>query len=59
MPRNPEYLGDAVYVAEDEYVPGAIRLTTGHHDPIHASNTIILEPEVVEALLRWLNQKQQ
>jgi hypothetical protein len=39
------YLGDAVYADIDEY--GCLLLTT--ENGIRATNTIVLEPEVVEA----------
>jgi hypothetical protein len=44
-----EYLGDAVYVEFDGY---GLRLTT--EDGIRATNTIVLEPEVYEALVRYV-----
>lgn len=43
------YLGDGVYVAEDGE---GIRLTT--EDGISVTNTIFIEPEVYEALLKFM-----
>lgn len=45
-----EYLGDGVYVAPDGF--GGLLLTT--EDGIRATNTIVLEPEVYNALLRYV-----
>ena len=42
------YLGDAVYIKYDGY---AYVLTT--EDGISITNTIVLEPEVLQALLRF------
>lgn len=52
MTRNPEYLGDGVYITLHA---GRYILTTGNHDPKIADNVIVLEPEVLNALLVWLN----
>ena len=43
-----DYLGDAVYVAFDGF---ALVLTT--EDGYSATNTIVMEPEVLAALLRY------
>jgi hypothetical protein len=51
--KSASYLGDGVYVHLDE--SDRIILTTGHHEPEQADNTIVLEPEVLDALKRWLN----
>ena len=51
-----QYIGDGVYVAFDGY---AIVLTT--ENGIDVTNTIVLEPEVFAALLRYqtaLNSEQ-
>lgn len=45
------YLGDAVYADFDGY---AIILTT--EDGVRATNTIVLEPQVYEALLAWVDR---
>jgi hypothetical protein len=47
-----EYLGDSVYVDFDE-ITGMIKLTTENGLPNDPSNTILLEPEVMAALLAW------
>ena len=47
-----DYLGDAVYAAESEF--GELILTT--ENGISATNTIILEPQVIAALLRYLER---
>lgn len=44
-----EYLGDAVYVETDGY---GLTLTT--EDGYRATNTIYLEPEVYNALVRYV-----
>lgn len=47
------YLGDSVYVDFDRWaVGGAIILTT--ENGFGASNTIVMEPEVVKAFERYL-----
>jgi hypothetical protein len=48
---HKEYLGDAVYAAQDDY---GLVLTT--ENGISATNTIVLEPEVLEALLAYLKR---
>lgn len=50
--RVPEktYLGDSVYA---ELENGGLKLTTENGGPFGASNTIFLEPEVYEALVRY------
>ena len=45
------YLGDGVYVEVDEE-RDMVKLTTS--DGIRDTNTVYLEPEVVQALERWL-----
>ncbi len=47
--KMKQYLGDGVYAAWDGF---AIVLTT--EDGISAQNTIYLEPQVVEALQRYI-----
>lgn len=47
------YLGDAVYATFDKF--GALVLTT--ENGIHATNTIVLEREVIDALLQYLKSK--
>jgi hypothetical protein len=51
--ENTEYLGDGVYATYDSY---AITLTTGSHLEEEADTIIWLEPEVVEALLRFIRK---
>ena len=46
-----EYLGDGVYVDQNA-VSGALVLTT--EDGYSTTNVIYLEPEVLDALLRYL-----
>lgn len=53
--RNAEYIGDGVYVHQNDY--GQIGLTTGHHDPDQATNHIVMEPEVLAAFLRWVEAR--
>lgn len=52
---NPQYLGDAVYVHQDE---DSLVLTTEHHDPAKAGNCIFLEPEVLAALMKYITRLQ-
>ena len=47
-----EYLGDSVYAELDD--DGTIILTTENGLPDDPSNSILLEPEVFNALLRWV-----
>lgn len=51
--KPPTYLGDGVYAKQDEL--GRLVLTTGDHDDARADNRIVLEPEVVAALIRYLD----
>lgn len=48
------YLGDSVY-AEFE-INGRITLTTENGLPTDPSNTIFLEPEVINALIRFVDK---
>jgi hypothetical protein len=48
---KPDYLGDAVYVTDEGH--GRVMLTTDHHEKCNATNIIILEPEVLDALDRY------
>lgn len=53
MSDKKDYLGDGVYV--DIYVDGeSILLTT--ENGIEVQNSIVLEPEVYDALLRWVDR---
>lgn len=53
--KDKEYLGDSVYVQiENKYW---IVLTTENGLPEDPSNTILLEPEVVEALISYIKRK--
>jgi Holliday junction resolvase len=49
---SKDYLGDAVYADWDEY--GALILTT--EDGISVQNRIYLEPEVLDALARFIQR---
>lgn len=49
---NPQYLGDGAYCHINEY--GHLVLTTGHHEPQRADNIIVLEPEVLAALEKYI-----
>lgn len=50
---NKAYLGDSVYVRSDGGM--RIMLTTENGLPDDPSNSIVLEPEVIENLLLYLN----
>lgn len=50
-PREKTYLGDGVYAVVGDY--GDVVLTT--EDGIRATNTIVLEAEVLYALIKWLD----
>lgn len=49
----PSYIGDAVYAQYDRY--NRLVLTTGSHREEEAENVIVLEPEVWNELLRYVN----
>lgn len=49
--KNPDYLGDGVYVHQRE--GGDLVLTTGNHMPLLADNTIVLEDAVMVAFLNY------
>lgn len=51
-----DYLGDSVYVEFDGY---AFILTTNNGLPNDPRNTIVLEPEVLEALNRFAARTKQ
>lgn len=51
--KPPTYLGDGVYAKQDEL--GRIVLTTGGHNDELADNRLVLEPEVADALIRYLD----
>lgn len=55
--QNPQYLGDGVYIHTNPQ--GQLVLTTGHHDPRHADNTIYLEPQVLQMLQKYIQQHVQ
>lgn len=55
MSKPPAYLGDSVYVRPSKDLPGAIVLTTENGYPDDPSNTIVLEPEVIQNLLLYLD----
>lgn len=46
-----DYLGDSVYIAVEA---GMVRLTT--NNGLGPSNTIYLEPEVIDALLAYIER---
>ena len=48
---NKTYLGDGVYI---EQVPGGLKMTT--ENGIEATNTIYLEPAVVEAFIDYVSR---
>jgi len=50
---NKSYLGDAVYVEIDKY--DALILTT--ENGIRATNTIVLEPDVLKALFDYIKKQ--
>lgn len=50
MTRNPEYIGDGVYM---EMLPdGSVCLRANDHHPDHCTDTVILEPSVLESLVQ-------
>ena len=55
MPSK-DYLGDSVYVETDPVDPGGIILTTENGLPDDPSNTIVLEQQVIDALIHYLER---
>ena len=53
MPE-PTYLGDGVYVKVDGR--GRVVLTTGSYSDVEAENRIGFEPEVLIALVKYIEQ---
>ncbi len=49
MPSNRIYLGDGLYAEFDGY-----QVALFAHDGIRATNTVYLEPQVLESFLRWI-----
>lgn len=54
MSHNKTYLGDGVYADHNGY---AITLIT--EDGYRATNTVVLEPEVYDALVQWAKRQAQ
>lgn len=52
MTTNTEYLGDGVYVIEEN---GMVKLMA--NDPETPSDTIYLEPDVFISLVKWAQRK--
>jgi hypothetical protein len=52
MTSRKTYVGDAVYADID--TAGRVVLTT--ENGIEATNTIVLEPEVLAVFLRWIRE---
>jgi hypothetical protein len=52
MPENKRYIGDSVYIAHDGYY---LILTTENGE--QATNTILLEPAVLDRLINFVNEK--
>lgn len=50
---KPEYLGDGAYATIQR---NALFLTTGNHDPRHAEMLIVLEPQELKALIKYLRR---
>jgi hypothetical protein len=55
--NNAEYLGDGVYVQEREDDVSTIVLSTNSHEYADMDNCIYLESSVVQALYKWLQNK--
>jgi len=53
--KPKQYLGDAVYIKQGRF--GDYILTT--EDGIRVLNEIILEPEVTQALLEYINKEKE
>lgn len=49
---DSRYLGDGVYCTADP--SGMLALRTGSHRPEEADNTVWIEPQVVDALLKFI-----
>ena len=54
MPIDKTYLGDSVYVSYDGF---EFTLTTENGYPDDPSNEVILEPQVVKALIEFIEKK--
>lgn len=50
------HIGDGVYASFD---PAGVRLTTGSHDAMAASDVIYLEEDVLFGLLQWLERNEE
>ena len=57
--KNAMYLGDGVYVSESVRYDGNVYLTTGHHNPQSADNTVVMEPQVLEQFLKWIERRRK
>lgn len=54
MKNEPQYLGDGVYAQQWAMIPGGVILSTGSHILEEAENVVYLEPEVIDALQKFL-----
>jgi hypothetical protein len=45
------HLGDGAYVHHDGF---HVVLTANHHDPVHATDKVHLEPRALEMFLDWI-----
>ena len=52
---EPGYLGDGVYIKRSETSPNDIVLYT--FDGLNVGNEIYIEPEVFQAMMRWIGKQ--
>ncbi len=51
-----EYLGDGVYIKRSFSDPRIIVLLTDSHEENDSRNIVVIEPEVLSNLVRWLKR---
>lgn len=49
------HLGDGTYVSIDHY--GTIFITANHHDPLNATDAVVLDKGSVNAMVKWLRER--
>jgi hypothetical protein len=55
--HNLQYIGDGVYTHVDD--SRSLILTTGHHEPDQADNTIVLEPSIIKSLENYIKSSRE
>ncbi len=49
------HLGDGAYVSINRY--GSIFITANHHDPLKATDAVVLDVFAINEMVRWLRER--